>query len=109
MNKYLTKAAQISTLTLQKVHGDSSISKPDLTKKAFEFKEHAKELRDTGIIAGLGGVGNMLSAKLLKQHNAFSPKTFAVGTGVGLLADYAGIKINKGLNGAPKKETNVPL
>lgn len=80
-----------------------------LTKKAFEFKnQHTKDLVDTGVIAGLGGVGNMLSGKLLKQHNAFSAKTFAVGTGVGLVADYAGIKINKAL-GHTKKETNVPL
>jgi hypothetical protein len=101
-------ATGISTYKKLNARTDEDFDHP-LTKKAFEFKnQHAKDLVDTGVIAGLGGVGNMLSAKLLKQHNAFSPKTFAVGTGVGLIADYAGIKINKAL-GHTKKDKNVPL
>lgn len=128
MNKYLTKIAEsdLRALTLQKVHGDSSApgtpgvegapvpKLPDLTKKAFAFKnEHLKDVKDTATIAGLGAAGGMLGNHLLGHANAFNLKSALVGGGIGLAADYAGLKLNKVtdklLPGSNKKETNVPL
>lgn len=129
MNKYLTKIAKISTLTLQKVHGDkvapgtpgvegAPVPKlPDLTKKAFEFNaEHAKDIKDikdTATIAGLGAAGGMLGNHILGHKGAFNWKAGLVGGGIGLAADYAGLKLNKVtdklLPGSNTKESNVSL
>jgi len=75
------------------------MSNPYLTKIAEIFtQERKKDLLNTGVIAGLGGVGSMVTGKLLGVKNAFSPKAFAIGTGVGLAADYAGLQLNKRIN-----------
>ena len=79
MNKYLTKISQmVSTDT-------------------------KKDIVNTGIIGTLGGVAGMASHSLLTRgaHAAEAAshagpskgKVFAVGTGLGLLADYAGLKL----------------
>lgn len=78
MNKYLAKLASLTSST--------------------NNKSNLKDVLDTGVIAGLGGVGGMVANKIMKVKGAFSPKNFAIGTGVGLLADYAGVKLNKHIN-----------
>ena len=139
MNKYLTKIAQISTMTLQKVHGDSSTPAPgtpgvegvpvpklpDLTKKAFDLhSQHSKDIRDTAVIGGLGGIASVGAAHLMDvpriaaRVGKMSAKgkmgvVAGIGTGLGLAADYAGLHINRGIDKAVgfnnTKETNVPL
>jgi len=77
MNRYLTKVATILT------------------------QENKKDLLNTGVIAGLGGVGTVLAHKAFQYAPAKMRSTgglFALGTGIGLAADYAGIRINKHLN-----------
>ena len=72
----------------------------------------AKDLQDTAVIGGLGGLTGMASHRILsslktKPNNNL---VFGISTGMGLAADYAGLKINKALEGLHnKKETNVPL
>jgi hypothetical protein len=86
---------------------------PDLTKKAFQFKsEHAKDLQDTAVIGGLGGLTGMASHRILSglKNKPNNKLVFGISTGMGLAADYAGLKINKALESFHnKKETNVPL
>lgn len=60
-----------------------------------------KDIVGTGTIAALGGVGNVIADKIV--HGVKSPaghmgKTFAIGTGIGLAADYAGLKLSHAYN-----------
>lgn len=84
-----------------------------LVKKALDLhSQHAKELQDTAVIGGLGGLTGMASHRILSglKNKPSNKAVFAVSTGMGLAADYAGIKLNKALDGFHhKKETNVPL
>lgn len=68
MNKYLVKISQMVST------------------------EAKKDLVNTGLIAGLGGLGGVVANKILPA-NASTKKVFAVGTGIGLFADYAGLKL----------------
>lgn len=84
-----------------------------LTKKAFDLhSQHAKELQDTAVIGGLGGLTGMASHRILSglKNKPNNKIVFGVSTGMGLAADYAGIKLNKALDSLHnKKEQNVPL
>lgn len=68
--------------------------------------EAKKDIVNTGVIAGLGGLGSLAAHKILPA-GASNKKVFAVGTGIGLLADYAGLKmvphINKAIDKTDKK------
>lgn len=74
MNIYLEKIAEINT------------------------REHTKDLINTGVIAGLGTVGNMVSDRVINGHWGNAGKAGLIGGGVGLAADYAGVKLNKVIN-----------
>lgn len=74
MNIYLEKIAEINT------------------------REHAKDFINTGVIAGLGTVGNMLSDRIINKHWGNAWKAGVIGGGIGLAADYAGVKLNKVIN-----------
>jgi hypothetical protein len=79
VNKYLTKISQMVST------------------------ETKKDIVNTGVIGTLGGVAGMASHSILTRgsHTAEAAahagpskgKVFAVGTGLGLLADYAGLKL----------------
>ena len=109
MNKYLVKIAQINTFTRQRIHGDASTT------------NHAKEIQDTAVIGGLGGAvtygthsllnGARVKAGLDAMSKGRKALTVAaIGTATGLAADYAGIKINKALDGVSNtKEQNVAI
>jgi hypothetical protein len=70
-------------------------------KKMAEIQEdpkrHIKDIVNTGVIAGLGGVGSSVAQKLTTGHWG-GAKGFGIGTGVGLVADYAGVKLNNMIN-----------
>jgi len=77
-----------------------------LTKISFKVStETKKDLVNTGLIAGLGGLGNVAASKLLPAK-ASNAKVFAVGTGIGLLADYAGLKLTPHVGKAIEKLDN---
>lgn len=63
-----------------------------------------KDLINTGVIAGLGGVGTMAVDKALPAAQRLMPKirrgalVGGLGVGVGLAADYAGLKLNHQIN-----------
>lgn len=82
-------------------------------EKIAKVNEHFKDIKDTATVATLGGLGGMVSNRILGHKEAFNPKAFAIGAGVGLVADYAGLKLNKVtdklLPQNNKKDTNVPL
>lgn len=86
--------------------------------------DHLKDLKDTVTIGALGGVATMGSHHLLstgrigRALEGMSAKRKLgtiglVGTGIGLAADYAGLKLNKAtdklLPQNKTKEQNVPL
>lgn len=56
-----------------------------------------KDVVGTGTIAALGGLGTLAAHKVLAPGSS-NKKVFAVGTGIGLVADYAGLKIGQGYN-----------
>lgn len=60
-------------------------------------KEILKDVAGTGVIAGLGGAGT-LAATRLAGTNPSTKKVLAIGTGIGLAADYVGLQANKFLN-----------
>lgn len=60
-------------------------------------KDTLKDVAGTGVIAGLGGIGTVAAGKLAGA-NPSAKKLMALGTGIGLVADYAGIRINKAMN-----------
>ena len=77
-NKYLTKLSTISKIASE-----------------FTLSDQAKkDIVGTGTIAALGGLGTLAAHKVL-PHNAGSAKVMAVGTGIGLGADYVGLKIGQ--------------
>lgn len=57
-----------------------------------------KDLANTGIIAAMGGAGNTVADRIVHGPKGGGGKAFAVGTGVGLVADYLGVKINNAVN-----------
>lgn len=63
-------------------------------KFAALSNEAKKDIVGTGTIAALGGLGSLAVHKVL-PHNASSAKVLAVGTGIGLGADYLGLKIGQ--------------
>jgi len=67
--------------------------------------ETKKDLVNTGVIAGLGGLGSLAAHKVLPA-GASNKKVFAVGTGIGLLADYAGLKLTPHVGHAIDKWDN---
>lgn len=76
----------------------STISNRYLNKVA-EFSEHKKDLMDTGVIAA-GGVassvlGNHILSKMYKGKSAPALAAGAIGGGLGVLADYGAVKLNK--------------
>jgi hypothetical protein len=73
-NKYLIKAAQLLS------------------------PEGKKDLANTATIALAGGVTTSLADRVLHAGSKFNAKTFAVGTGLGLLGDYAALRVNKAEN-----------
>lgn len=62
--------------------------------------ETKKDAITLGAIGTLGGVGSLAAAKLAPKlgprHS--NMKLFAMGTGLGLAGDYAGLQLSKGLN-----------
>lgn len=66
-------------------------------KKMAEEHQGLKDAVNTGVIAGLGGLGTLAASRLLKP-SASKWATFGMGVGTGLIADYAGIKANKMIN-----------
>ena len=66
-------------------------------KKMAEEHQGLKDAANTGVIAGLGGLGTLAASRLLKP-GASKWATFGMGVGTGLVADYAGIKANKVIN-----------
>lgn len=90
-----------------------SLAKSHNAMKKQAQSEHLKDIKDTATIAGLGSLGGMLGNKLLGHKGAFNMKAALIGGGVGLAADYAGLKLNKVtdklLPQNNKKDTNVPL
>ena len=83
-NKYLEKLAEMST-------------------------ETKKELVSTGVLAGLGGAGNLLADKLMGRFGKSipskyrTPAVFGLGTAIGLGTDYAGVKAINVINERHKK------
>ena len=70
--------------------------------------ERKTELRDTVVIAGMGGIGNTIADRLLHGKSGGGAKAFAAGTGIGLAADYGAVRLNKllakRLDSEPNKE-----
>lgn len=79
-------------------------------KKMAEEHQGLKDAVNTGVIAGLGGIGTLAATRILKP-GASKWATFGVGVGTGLIADYAGIKANKVINakidGMKKEASNA--
>jgi hypothetical protein len=123
MNIYLEKIAEVKIrkdVTLGKVqkpepitapgskliHGAKTLLNRALLKAAEEQESHKKDIINTAVIGGLGGVGTLATNKIMKASpNVFretsklhSAKVMALGTGIGLAADYAGLKLNKAIN-----------
>lgn len=67
--------------------------------KMAEINKHQaiKDGANLATIAGLGGLGTVAASHILPV-GASKSKIFAVGTGIGLVADYAGLKINDAFN-----------
>jgi hypothetical protein len=72
--------------------------KKELKKEAQLVSDQAKkDIVGTGTIAALGGLGTLAAHKML-PHSASAGKVMAVGTGIGLVADYAGLKLSNAYN-----------
>lgn len=56
-----------------------------------------KDVVGTGTIAALGGLGTVAAHKILPAKSG-AGKVFAVGTGIGLAADFAGLKLSNAYN-----------
>lgn len=74
MNKYIEKIAQLVST------------------------ETKRDIANTGVIAGLGAAGNVLADKIMHGPKGGGAKAALIGGGIGLAADYAGIKLNKKIN-----------
>ena len=69
-----------------------------MAKMASLISDQAKkDIVGTGTIAALGGVGTLAAHRLLPAK-AGAGKVLAVGTGIGLAADYAGLKLSNAYN-----------
>jgi hypothetical protein len=96
------------------------------TNKALkkQANDHVKDIKDTATIGALGGVASIGAHKILESKGMVSRLArmsskgklgvvAGLGTGIGLAADYAGLKLNKAtdklLPQNNKKDTNVPL
>ena len=77
MNKYLEKVAELMS------------------------SDAKKDLINTGVIAGLGAIGTAATDRIVHGHWGNSGKAGLIGGGVGLIADYAGVRLNKKINQQP--------
>jgi hypothetical protein len=95
-NKYLVKIA--SSLN----NGSDVRTAKLVEKKAFlgMSKDTAKDLSNTGTIGVAGGLTGMAANKILHPQaiKGEGRKAFMIGGGLGLLGDYAAIKLNNKLN-----------
>lgn len=80
----------------------------DFLRKVAELTQGQKDLRDTAVIGGMGvGLGTAAghAAEKFLPRIAKSPKKLGALTGAaGIVADYAGVKINRALEKEASEE-----
>ena len=132
MNKYLEKVASIGArighvakppqamaVGKKLIQGDKTLLNAALHKAAQEQSNWKHDAIDAGVIGGLGGVTNFAVNKAAPKvigklsenagrmashiHNA---KLFGLGAGAGLVADYAGVKLNKAISHDVQKQVS---
>lgn len=93
---------QLHDIKVQGANQRQEAHEARMRKMASERKDPnqvKKDLANVGVIAAMGGVGNTIADRVVHGAKAATGlKSFAVGTGIGLVADYAGVKINNQIN-----------
>ena len=75
------------------------VNKAREKKAELSTSNHKKDVLNTGVIAAAGGVTNTIADRILHPHTpGGGMKAFALGTGLGVLGDYAAVKINNKIN-----------